>query len=355
MGQSGNTPSHSVPSAGEGRAQLAAFGEFMLRLHSGDMKRFAQSSTYDAWYAGAEANVCVLLARLGIPVRFISRIPDNEIALAGVAQLKSHGVGTGHILYGGERLGLYFTEQGNGIRPTRVIYDRTGSSYAGLQPGMIDWRSALDGVSYFHWSGVAAAVSQGAADACREALILAEEKGIAISADFNHRTMLWKYGRHPREVMQDLLPYSRIAVADLDAANVYYGIETDRGAAFEERFRQCGDALRQRLPRLEVLAMSFRKTRGIGHTYSGALLYKGAHYFSTSHELPFVTDQIGSGDAFTGGMLYGLMSGLDPQEIIEFATACGALKQSIMGDWAIINRQEVEQYMQNGASGRIIR
>jgi 2-dehydro-3-deoxygluconokinase len=344
-----------LQSGKEGKAQLAAFGEFMLRLHSSDVKRFTQGNAYDAWYAGAEANVCVLLARLGISVRFISRVPDNDIALAGIAQLKSHGVGTGHILYGGERLGLYFTEQGNGIRPTRVIYDRAGSSYASLEPGMIDWQSALDGVSYFHWSGIAAAVSQGAADTCREALAIADERGLVISADFNYRTMLWKYGRHPREVMQDLLPYSRIAVADLDAANVYYGIETDREAGFEERFRQCSDALRQRLPRLEVLAMSFRKTRGIGHTYSGALLYEGAFYFSTSHELPFVTDQIGSGDAFTGGLLFGLMSGLGPREIIELATACGALKQSIVGDWAIIDRQDVERYMQNGASGRIMR
>jgi 2-dehydro-3-deoxygluconokinase len=355
MLQSGNERFGNEPSGNGGKAQLAAFGEFMLRLHSSDVKRFAQSGAYDAWYAGAEANVCVLLARLGIPVRFLSRIPDNDIALAGVAQLKSHGVGTDHILYGGERLALYFTEQGNGIRPTRVIYDRAGSSYACLEPGMIDWPSALDGISYFHWSGIAAAVSQGAADTCREALIRAEERGIVISSDFNYRSMLWKYGRHPREVMQDLLPYSRIAVADLDAANVYYGIETDPAASFDERFRQCSDALRERLPRLEVLGMSFRKTRGIAHTYSGALLYKGAHYFSTSHELPFVTDQIGSGDAFTGGMLYGLINGLAPQEIIELATACGALKQSIVGDWAIINRQDVEQFMKNGASGRIMR
>jgi 2-dehydro-3-deoxygluconokinase len=337
------------------KPRLAAFGEFMLRLHSSDVKRFLQSGGYEAYYAGAEANVCVLLARLGIPVSFITRIPDNDIARAGVEQLRSHGVGTSHIQYGGERLALYFTEQGNGIRPTRVIYDRAGSSYATLEPGMIDWTTCLEGAAYFHWSGIAAAVSQGAADTCKEALVRAAEMGMMISSDFNYRTKLWKYGKHPREVMEPLLTYSRLAVADLDSAAVYCGIETDKAAGFEERFVQCSEALRQRLPRLEVLAMSFRKTKGIQHTYSGALLYKGVHYFSTSHELPYVTDQIGSGDAFTGGMLYGLMRGSDPQQIIDFATACGALKQSIVGDWAIINKAEVEQYMQNGSSGRIMR
>lgn len=344
-----------LPTGDQNHAHIAAFGEFMLRLHSRDNKRFLQTGGYEAYYAGAEANVSVLLARLGIPVSYITRVPENDLVKAGIEQLRGHGVNTRHISYGGHRLALYFSEQGNGIRPTRVIYDRTDSSYACLQPGMIDWQQALQGVSYFHWSGIAAAVSQGAADTCAEALAIAQEKGISISSDFNYRTTLWKYGKSAREVMPDLLRYSRIAVADLDSVAVYYGIETDRNADFEQRFTQCCQALQEQLPQLEVLAMSFRRTHGIQHSYSGALLYKGAYYFSARHELPFVTDQIGSGDAFTGGMLYGLMSGLDPQQIIDFATASGALKQSIVGDWAIIDKTEVEQFIKNGSSGRIIR
>lgn len=340
----------------QGKVQLAAFGEFMLRLHSGEGKRFLQSGAYQAYYAGAEANVCVLLGRLGINTRYITRVPENDIARAGIEQLRGHGVGVDHILYGGDKLALYFTEQGNGMRSTRVIYDRAGSSYACLQPGMVDWRNSLAGAPYFHWSGIAAAVSQGAADTCAEALAIAQDTGMVISSDFNYRTTLWKYGKHPREVMPDLLRYSRVAVADLDSAAVYYGIETDRAASFEERFKQCSLALQEKLPHLEVLAMSFRKTQGIQHTYSGALFYKGAYYFSAAYSLPFVTDQIGAGDAFTGGVLYGLISGgSDPQKIIEFAIACGALKQSIVGDWAIINKAEAEQFIQSGSSGRIIR
>ena len=344
-----------LPTGNQNKNRIAAFGEFMLRLHSQDNRRFLQTGAYQAYYAGAEANVSVLLARLGIPVSYITRVPDNDLVKAGVEQLRGHGVDTTLISYGGDRLALYFTEQGNGIRSTRVIYDRAGTSYANLQPGLIDWRKALEGMSWFHWSGVAAAVSQGAADTCAEALAVAKEKGISISSDFNYRTTLWKYGRSPREVMPDLLRYSRIAVADLDSVNVYYGIETDREAGFEQRFSQCCQALQEKLPGLEVLAMSFRKTQGIQHIYSAALLYKGSYYFSAHHQLPFVTDQIGSGDAFTGGMLYGLMNGLDPQQIIDFATACGALKQSIVGDWAIISRAEVEQFIISGSSGRIIR
>ena len=337
------------------KIELVAFGELMLRLHARQNKRIAQTDGYDAYYAGAEANACVLLSRLGIGVDYVTILPDNEIARTGVRQLQGQGVGTDHIVYRGEKLGVYFTEQGNGIRSTRVIYDRDGSSYALAGPGAVDWRSCLEGAGWFHWSGISAAVSQSSADACVEALAVAREKGVRISADFNYRTTLWKYGKHPREVMPGLLQHSSVAVADLDSAAVYFGIETDRAASHEDRFRECSSALREKIPNLEVLAMSFRTPHGIQHGYAGALLYNGECYFSTRHELPFITDQIGSGDAFTAGMLYGLMRGLAPQDIIEFAAACGALKQSIAGDWALINRAEVEQFIQHGSTGRIIR
>jgi 2-dehydro-3-deoxygluconokinase len=335
--------------------QVAAFGEFMLRLHSSGNMRFLQTDAYNAYYAGAEANVCVLLARLGISASFITRMPENDIAMAGIGQLKSHGVITDQIVYGGDKLGIYFTEPGNVIRPTRVIYDRVGSSYAKLHPGMVDWGKALSGTSHFHWSGVAAAVSQSAADTCTEALEAARANGLIISSDFNYRTTLWKYGRHAREIMPALLQYSQVAVADLDAAGVYFGIETDPEASVEDRFRECGRALQERLPHLQVLAMSFRKSHAGRPVYSGALLYKGDCYFSAGYELSVVTDQIGAGDAFTGGLLYGLINSLEPAAIIDFATACGALKQSIPGDWALLNKAEVELFVKTGGSGRIIR
>lgn len=338
-----------------GKPFLAAFGEFLLRLHCTEGRRFLQGGSYQAYYAGAEANTCVMLSRLGIPVRYITRLPDNDIARAGIQDLRGQGVDVSHIVYGGDKMGVYFTEQGNGIRSTRVIYDRDGSSYARLQPGMIDWNNSLEGVPHFHWSGISAAVSPGAADVCAEALDAARKQGMLISADFNYRTTLWKYGKHPREVMPGLLQYTKVAVADLDSAAVYFDVQTDPSAGLEERFIQCSKMLQERLPQLEVLAMSFRKTQGIQHIYSGALLYKGAYYFSPRHELPYVTDQIGSGDAFTGGMLYGLMTEAEPQQIIDLAIACGAIKQSIVGDWALVSKAELEQFIHNGPTGRIIR
>ncbi|HVM88443.1 MAG TPA: sugar kinase [Puia sp.] len=335
--------------------RLAAFGEFLLRLHSAGSKRFLQAGDLHPYFGGAEANVCVLLSRLGASANYITCIPENDLSVAGVQQLRSYGVGVNDIIYNGDKLGLYFTEAGNHMRPSRVIYDRAFSSFSFLKPGTINWKKIFNAVEYFHWSGISPAVSQGAADACLEAITEAKAKGVAISSDFNYRSTLWKYGKHPREIMPVLLKHTEIAVADLDSAHVYFGIETDKAASYEERFRQCCDGLRQKLPHLKTLAMSFRQTKGVMHSYCGALMQNGKYYFSVTHELPFITDQIGSGDAFTGGVLFGLLNKFEPQRVIDFAIACGSLKQSIVGDWAIINRDEVEQFIQNGPSGRIIR
>lgn len=331
---------------------LAAFGEFLLRLHSNNGKRFQQTDGYTAYYAGAEANVCVLLARLGMKVEYISRVPDNDLAAAGLQQLRGHGVGIRHIAYGGSKLGLYFTEAGNQIRPTRVIYDRAGSSFAELQSGDINWNTVLEEQQYFHWSGVAAALSESAANVCKEAIETARKKGITISADFNYRATLWKYGKEPKEVMPALLEHSQVAVADLDAVKIYYGIETDQSLSLEERFRQTHKALKPHMPHLKTLGMSFRKTGGI---YCAALAHEDKYYYAEGFALQNVTDQIGTGDAFTAGILYGLMNKYTPQNIINFATACGALKQSIPGDWAVINKREIEEMIANGVSGRVTR
>lgn len=335
--------------------RVTAFGELLLRLHSNGGKRFQQTDGYTAYYAGAEANVCVLLARLGMQADYISRLPDNDLARAGVQQLRSHGVNTDKILYGGDKLGLYFTEPGNNIRPTRVIYDRTGTAYAGLQKGQLHWKEIFTDSRCFHWSGVAAAVSESAAEVCDEALEAALQAGMMISSDFNYRSKLWQYGKHPSHIMPALLQHSEVSVADLDAVKIYFDIDTDRALPLEQRFEQCFAALYPKMPRLKTLGMSFRQVKDQQLWYTGALSHEGQFYYAKGFPLTDVTDQIGTGDAFTAGMLYGLMNNYRPQQIIDFATACGTIKQSIPGDWAIVSLEEIQELMKNGLTGKIIR
>lgn len=334
---------------------ITCFGELLLRFNTQLGLRFIQSTALNVHVAGAEANVAVLLARLGLDSRMISRVPDNDLAAMAVGELRKHGVNTTGILKGGDRLGTYYVENGNHIRPTQVIYDRSGSSFSQLKPGMIDWKKELSSTTIFHWSGIATALSIGATEVCQEAIEQAHQQGITISADFNYRRKLWNYGMEPKEVMPALLRYSKVAVADLDSAAIYFGIRMKEGLSLRDRFEYCFSFLKDSMPLLDTFAMSFRAVEGLDHVYFAGLAHKGEFYYSNIHTLPLVTDQIGTGDAFTAGLLYGLSSGFNPQKLINWAAACGVMKQSIHGDWALVSKEEIEAFMESGISTKINR
>ncbi len=284
-------------------------------------------------------------------------MPDHDLSLAGIAQLRGHGVGVQHVQYGGHKLGLYFSETGNHIRPVQVIYDRAGSAFSELGPGMTDWQKVLEGQTHFHWTGVSPALSPSVAEVCAEGICAAREKGLTITADFNYRSRLWQYGKHPKEVMPGLLAHAHITVADLDACQVYFGMTPDPARSWERQFEAAALELKERfMPGLQAVAMSFRVKEDGQLKYTAALMTGGQIYFSRLKvPLPQVRESIGTGDAFSGGLLYALMTGLPPQEAIDFATACGILKQSVPGDWPLFSRNEVDAMMSHGINTRISR
>jgi 2-dehydro-3-deoxygluconokinase len=335
---------------------FVAFGEIMMRLNCPFGKRFQNSGYFDVLYGGAEANVCVFLSRLGLKTRYITRLPQNDLAQGAQDQLQSFGVDISCIEAGGSKMGLYFTEDGNLLRPSRVIYDRKDSSFAGIARGMIDWKKILDGASWFHWSGIAPAVSETAAEVCLEALESAKEGGITISADFNYRSTLWNYGRHPSSVMPKLLSFCDVVTGDINSSAVYFGISVDKQLPAEEQFRICASLIKQKLPSVKVLAMSFRQSDSMQRqTYRGALFMDNAFYFSDSYNLPLIVDRIGSGDAFMGGLIYSIRDGSEPRKIIEFATVSGLLKHSIAGDMCLLSIKEIQDFIDHGADNRLIR
>ncbi len=185
--------------------KVVTFGEIMLRLATPGYLRFTQANEFTATFGGGEANVAVSLANYGIPVDFVTRLPENDIARSCVMDLRKYGVGTSNIIYGGERLGIYFLETGAVARASKVIYDRANSAVAEIRPGMIDWKKVFEGVQWFHWTGITPALSQGAADACLEAIGVANEMGITVSCDLNYRKNLWKYGQKASEIMPALV------------------------------------------------------------------------------------------------------------------------------------------------------
>ena len=132
--------------------KVVTFGEIMLRLATPGYLRFGQARDFSATFGGAEANVAVSLANYGIPVSFVTRLPENDIARSCVADLRGYGVDTSGIVYGGDRVGIFYLETGAVARASKVIYDRAHSAMSEIRPGMVDWDRVFSGAGWFHWT-----------------------------------------------------------------------------------------------------------------------------------------------------------------------------------------------------------
>ena len=337
--------------------KIVCFGELMMRLNTPSHQRFSQADNLEIFYGGSEANVSVLLSRLGTPSAFVTAFPENDLGQTAIESIRKHGVDTSFILRTGDRLGLYFTETSNSLRPSKVIYDRKDSSFAMLKPGQIHWEKVFEKASWYHWSGISAAISASASKVCLEALKAAKKAGVRISSDLNYRSTLWKYGKHPSEVMPELLSYCDVITGDIDTAETYFGIKINKTKSKEDALKECGQKLKKKLPALQMLAMSFRETKDEGSLrYSGVLITGNKLHFSAVREFTSIVERIGSGDAFMAGLIHALVEDFPHQRAIDFAVAAGALKHSIPGEFAILSKEEIENFLAHGnAKGKIIR
>ncbi|RLG05109.1 MAG: sugar kinase, partial [Thaumarchaeota archaeon] len=205
--------------------KVVTFGEIMLRLSPPGYLRIVQARSFEAIYGGGEANVAIALANFGVPVDFVTRLPQNEIGDACINYLRQFGVGVDKIIRGGERLGIYFLEKGAVQRGSKVIYDRAHSSMATIEPDMIDWEKVFSDACWFHWTGITPAISRGAAETCLEAVKKAKEMGLTVSCDLNYRSKLWKWGKSAGEVMSELVKYADIAIGNEEDAEKVFGIK----------------------------------------------------------------------------------------------------------------------------------
>lgn len=342
--------------------KVITFGEIMLRLAPPGFQRFAQARTFEATYGGGEANVAASLAAYGETAEFVTRLPKNDLGDACIAFLHSYGVRTDHIARGGERLGLYFIEMGAAQRASKVVYDRAGSSFATIQPGLIDWRAAFDGADWFHWTGITPAVSQGAAEACREAIQVAKQMGLTVSCDMNYRAKLWKWGKGAGEVMADLVSMCDVAIGNEEDADKVFGIkaleaDVTAGKVAADTYRFVCESLSQRFPSLKTIAITLRGSLSASHnTWSGVLWEQGQFLAAPTYDIIPIVDRVGGGDAFMGGLIYGLRKFTgDPGRALRFGVAAACLKHSIVGDFNAATVAEVEQLMAGDTSGRVSR
>ncbi|MDY3068334.1 MAG: sugar kinase [Parabacteroides sp.] len=344
--------------------KIITFGEIMLRLATPGYLRFAQANNLEATFGGGEANVAVSLANYGMDAQFVTRLPNNDIAKACVCDLHKHGVKTDHIIYGGERLGIYFLETGAVARASKVVYDRAHSAISEIEPGMIDWEKVFDGADWFHWTGITPAISQGAADVCREAIKAANRMGVVVSCDLNYRKNLWKYGKTASEVMPELVEGCDIILGNEEDAEKVFGIKPENfdvtataGEVNAAEFESVCSQLMQRFPHAKKVIITLRGSVNANHNTWGGVLYDGSTlYQSPRYDITHIVDRVGGGDSFMGGLIYGLLTYPDnDQQALNFAVAASCLKHTIYGDYNMVTVAEVENLMKGDGSGRVSR
>jgi 2-dehydro-3-deoxygluconokinase len=342
--------------------KVVTFGEIMLRLSTPGYERFVQSTKFDINFGGGEANVAVSLANYGIPVDFISRLPKNDIGQACAMSLKKFGVNTDKIVWGGERLGIYFLETGAVARASKVIYDRAYSSIATIEPGMVNWDEVFEGVTWFHWTGITPAISEGSAKVCLEAIKVANKKGITVSTDLNFRKNLWKYGKKASEVMPELVEGCDVILGNEEDAEMVFGIkpqggDVTKGHVEAAAYQSVCEQLMKKFPRAKKVIVTLRGSVNANHnTWSGVLWDGKQLYKAPDYNITHIVDRVGGGDSFMGGLIYGLISyaGND-QKALNFAVAASCLKHTIPGDFNLVSVDEVEKLMGGDASGRVSR
>ena len=342
------------------KAQVVTFGEVMLRLKSPGLERLFQSPSLEASFGGAEANVAVSLAQLGVPVSFVSAIPANPMGDACLGELRRFGVDTSRVRRQGSRLGIYFLEAGANQRPSKVVYDRSGSAMAAAKPGDFDWDAVLDGASWFHLTGVTPAISQSAADLAIDGARRAREKGITVSCDYNYRKNLWKYGKSAPDVMRDLVRHVHVGIANEEDCQEALGIELDvdvaSGSLATDRYRALAERVLEQFPNLDKQVITLRESHSADRNGWSAVLHNGKDFVvSRRYDITDIVDRVGAGDSFGAGLIYGLHAYGDDARALEFAAAASCLKHSILGDFNRVSVAEVEALVAGEASGRVQR
>ncbi len=338
--------------------KVVTFGELMLRLAPENYLRFVQSDKYEATFGGAEANVAVSLANYGVDCAFVTKLPSHEIGQAAVNSLRKFGVDTTKIVRGGARVGIYYCEKGASQRPSKVIYDRAGSSIATAKPEDFDWDKIFDGVSWFHFTGITPALSDECAELTLAACKKAREKGITISCDLNFRKKLWSKEK-ASEVMSKVCLYVDYCIANEEDAKDVFGIEAantdvNSGKLDRDGYVSVAKQLTEKF-NFKGVAITLRESLSANdNNWSGMLYTDGEAHFSKKYAMHIV-DRVGGGDSFGGGLIYSLLNNYDAQRAIEFAVAASCLKHSIEGDYNMVSVSEVESLAKGSGSGRVQR
>jgi 2-dehydro-3-deoxygluconokinase len=335
--------------------KIVTFGQIMMRLSPPGFTRFVQAHTFDITYAGGEANVGIATAQWGVEAVHVTRFPDNDMGHAAVMYLRKYGLNTSEIRFGGDRLPVYFVENGANARASQVIYDRMNDSFCTLDATEFDWDRILKGADWFHFTGITPALSESAANACLKAVQTARKLGVKVSADVNYRKGLWQWGKNPEEIMPELVEHCDLIVCGNSNADDLFKIKPISGD--KNSWVSTMKQVMERFPNLKLVLDTKRQSISASHNELKGKAFDGHTYFKTiSHDLHHIVDRIGSGDAFIAGFLFGYdYYKKDVQRTLDFATAAAALKHTVEGDFNLVSVEEVERLATGDTSGKLSR
>ena len=338
--------------------RIITFGEIMLRLAPEGYYRFVQVENYGATFGGGEANVAVSLANYGFDAAFVTKLPKHEIGQAGINSLRRYGVDTSLIARGGDRVGIYYLEKGASQRPSKVIYDRAHSAIAEAEPCDFDFDAIMEGADWFHWSGITPAISDKAAELTRLACEAAKRHGVKVSVDLNFRKKLWTKEK-AQSIMRPLMQYVDVCIGNEEDAELCLGFKPDAdvegGKTDAEGYKAIFKAMAKEF-NFEYVISTLRESFSATHNGWKAMIYNGKEFYeSRRYDINPIVDRVGGGDAFSGGVIHGLLTKPTQGEALEFAVAASALKHTIPGDFNMVSVEEVEALCGGDASGRVQR
>ncbi len=338
--------------------RVVCFGEIMGRLNPEGYLRIGQANKFELSFAGGEANAAVSLANYGLDAVFVTKLPDNELGKAVIKTLRGYNVNISEIVFGGERLGLYFVEKGASQRPSKVIYDRKYSSISTAKKEDFDWNRIFNGTNWFHFTGITPALSDDAASICNDACKVAKKKGITVSCDLNYRKNLWS-SEKAQKIMGELMQYVDVCIANEEDAEKVFGIKADSTNVSIGKLNHKGyiSVAKQLVDRFgfKKVAITLRGSISASdNNWAGMLYANGETWFSKNY-LIHIVDRIGGGDSFGGALTYALILEYEPQRAIEFAVAASCLKQTIEFDFNQVTVAEIEKLLSGDVSGRVQR
>ena len=329
---------------------LVTFGEAMIRLTAPGYQRLEQARSLDVSVGGAEWNVAVNVARLGLATAWVSRLVDTWSGRLIAEEARRHGVDTSHIVWekfdgvGRVRNGFYHLEIGAGPRASAVTYDRGHSAASGMSPEMVPWPAVLAGARWLHSSGITPALSLTLAGTSESVYRTAAAARVRTSFDLNYRGKLWK-PEEAQAVVARIIPHLEVLIGNEEDFEKCLGLKAkgtgqDFRALDPEGYKDVVREAVRRFPNLKMVGTTLRVAKtGLLNDWR-TLLFDGREFhLSRVYENLEIVDRVGGGDAFASGLIYGLLQGWPAAKTNEFAAAYSALAHTFPGDlnWATLD------------------